>query len=109
MARLRFYFDEHIHSAVADALERRGVDVLTVQAATRRGFADKEQLAYALQQERVIVTQDSDYIALVASGQPHAGIAFAQPRASVAEVINSLLLLYDVLSAEEMQNHVEYL
>ncbi len=109
MARPRFCFDEHVDAAVVDALVRRGVDVLTVQAAERRGLPDNQQLAYALQQGRVMVTQDSDYIALANSGQPHAGIAFAQPRVSIGELINALLLLHDVLSSEEMQNHVEYL
>ena len=109
MARLKFYFDEHVDAAVTDALMRRGVDVLTVQAAERRGLPDNQQLTYALQEGRVMVTQDSDYIVLAASGQPHAGIAFAQPRASIGELINALLLLHDILSSEEMQNHVEYL
>ncbi|HKQ77253.1 MAG TPA: DUF5615 family PIN-like protein [Blastocatellia bacterium] len=60
MERIKFYFDEHVPQAVADGLRRRGVDVLIVHAAGRRGLSDDEQLAFASQQGRVLVTMDSD-------------------------------------------------
>ena len=41
----QFYLDEHIHSAVAEGLRRRGVNVLTVQEAGKTGLSDREQLA----------------------------------------------------------------
>ena len=47
MEQIRFYLDEHIHSAVAEGLRRRGVDVLTVQEARKTGLSDREQLTFA--------------------------------------------------------------
>ena len=44
MEQLKFYLDEHIHSAIAQGLRRRGVDVMTVQDAGRTGLSDREQL-----------------------------------------------------------------
>ena len=109
MERLKFCSEEHVQSAITDALERRGVDVLTAQAAGRRGLADDEQLAYAYEHRRVMVTGDSDYIALAVQGQPHAGIAFIKSRTSVSEAIRWLQLMYDALTPDDMLQHVEYL
>lgn len=109
MERLRFYCDEHVESVIVGALERRGVDVLTVQAAGRRGLSDEKQLAFAREHRRVMVTRDSDFIALTVQGHPHAGIAFIKPRTPVGEIIGWLLLMHDVLSTGDMLNRVEYL
>ena len=108
--RIKFYFDEHISKAVAKGLQRGGVDALTAHAAGRRGFSDAEQLAFALRQQRVMVTMDSDYIALAAQGTLHAGIAYAQPNSrSIGELIQALMLIYETLEPADMENHIEYL
>src|SRR5437016_12205657 len=103
MEQIKYYLDEHIHSAVAMGLRRRGVDVLTVQEAARAGFADDEQLSFALTDERAM---DSDYLVLAAGGVPNAGIAYANRKRTVGELIAALMLLRDVLTPEEMVNHV---
>lgn len=109
MEEIKFYFDEHIHGRVADGLRRRGVDVLTAQEAGRCGLSDDEQLAFAAQQGRVMVTMDADYLVIVAQGKPHAGITYVQPRTAIGKLINELLLLHGALTPDEMKNHVEYL
>ncbi len=108
MEQIKFYLDEHIHSAVAAGLTARGVDVLTVQQAGRSGLSDHEQLSFALVEQRVLVTMDSDFLTLVKEGTTHAGIAYANPRRSIGELIRTLMLLSDVITAAEMTNHVEY-
>jgi uncharacterized protein with PIN domain len=109
MEQIEFYLDEHIHSAVAEGLRRRGVNVLTVQAAGRTGLSDREQLAFALSERRVMVTMDSDFLKLAVEGVAHAGIGYANPRTTIRELISTLMLLRDVLTPAEMVNHVEYL
>src|SRR5712691_6866809 len=106
MEQISFYLDEHIHSAVADGLRSRGVKVLTVQEAGRSGSSDSEQLAFALIEQRVMVTMDSDFLTLAQEGVGHAGIAYANPRRSIGELIRALMLLCDVLTPAEMANHV---
>lgn len=108
MEQISFYLDEHIHRAVAEGLRRRGVNVLTVQEAGRAALSDSEQLKYALAERRVMVTMDSDFLALADKGAMHAGIVYANPRRKVGELIGALILVYDVLSGDEMANHVEY-
>lgn len=109
MEQIRFYLDEHIPSAVAGGLRRRGVDVLTVQEAGRPGLADPEQLRFALSEQRVLVTMDSDFLILASQGISHAGIAYASPRISIGEMIRAIVLLSDVLSCSDMTSHVEFL
>ena len=109
MEQIEFYLDEHIHSAVAEGLRRRGVHVLTVQEAERAGLSDREQLAFALTERRVMVTMDSDFLKLSVEGVAHAGIGYANPRTTIGELISALMLVYDVLTPAEMVNHVEYL
>ncbi|MBA3357701.1 MAG: DUF5615 family PIN-like protein [Pyrinomonadaceae bacterium] len=109
MEQIKVYLDEHIHSAVAEGLRRRGVDVLTVQEAGKTGLSDRKQLAFALTENRVMVTMDSDFLALAVEGVSHAGIGYVTPRRSIGELISALMLLFAVLKPAEMVNHVEYL
>jgi len=110
MEQIKFYFDEHIPQAVADGLLRRGVDVLTTRAAGRAGLPDDEQLTFATEQGRVLVTMDSDFLILAAQGDHHAGIAYAKPGSrSIGQLIQRLKLIHDVLAPTTMRDHVEYL
>jgi uncharacterized protein DUF5615 len=107
---IRFYFDQHLPAAVTQGLRQRGVDVLTAQDAGRCGLPDAEQLQFATTEERVMVTFDSDYLALAASGVAHAGIAWCPAtKYLVGQLVHALLLLHGVLDRDDMRNHVEYL
>lgn len=109
MEQIKFYLDEHVPRALAEGLRRRGVDVLTVQEAGNSGLSDHEQLNFALEEGRVVVTMDSDFLRLAVQSLPHAGIAYASPRKSIGDLIGALRLLSDVLTPAEMENHVEFL
>jgi hypothetical protein len=109
MEQIRFYLDEHIPSAVAEGLRRRAVDALTVQKAGRTGLTDPEQLSFAFRERRVMVTMDSDFLILASQGISHSGIAYANPTASIGQMISGIMLLYDVLVPADMMNHVEFL
>ena len=107
---IRFYFDQHIPSAVARGLRRRGADVLTAQEADRCGVSDQEQHQFSTQQGRVMVTFDADFISLVIRGIEHAGIVFcAASKYSIGELIYALLLVQDALNPDDMRNHIEFI
>lgn len=107
---MKFYLDEHIPKAVVEGLRRRGIDVPTVQDAGRVGDPDRKQLAFAAMKRRVLVTFDDDFLALDAAGTPHSGIVFSQAgRRSVGELIESLVLIANVIEPEEMGNHIEFI
>ena len=105
----KFYMDEHVPTAVATGLRLRGVDVLTTREAGMFGASDEEQLALATSQGRIIFTQDADFLRLHTRGINHSGIAYARQQTPIGEIIRRLMLIYQVLDANEMQNHVEFL
>jgi len=109
MAEIRFYTDEHVSRAVIRGLRQRGVNVLSVPDASMMGATDDEHLAFALTASRVIFTQDADFLRLAAQGQTHAGIVYAPQAASVGKVIYGLMLIYQLLDAEEMTNQIEFI
>jgi predicted nuclease of predicted toxin-antitoxin system len=107
---IRFYFDQHMQGALVRGLRLRGLDVLTAQDAGRCGLADPDQLAFATADGRVMVTFDTDYLALHQTGTPHNGIIWCPAtKHSVGELIRLLRRLHGVMDRDSMLNHVEYL
>jgi len=108
--RVRFHLDEHISFGVTSGLRRRGVDVSRAVEVGLVGVPDEEQLSFATQAGRVLVSQDADFLRLHEAGVPHAGIAYCQQGLlTVSEMLRRLVLVYDLVTAEEMQGRVEYL
>ena len=106
---IKLYLDEHVSRAVAKGLRQRGVDALTVPEAGLIGASDEEHLARAFREGRVIFTQDDDFLRLAARGYRHTGIVYARQQTPVGEVIRGLLLICQVLDAEEMVGHIGFL
>ena len=107
--RLRFYMDEQVPRAVSEGLRRRGVDVLTAQDAGMQPAPDEHHLKLALEQQRVLFTQDTDFLRLHAAGIPHCGLIYAPQQTPVGYMVRGLMLIYEVLNAEDMLNQLEYL
>ncbi len=107
---IRYYADQHFPQPVVEGLRRRGIDVLTAQDASRCGHSDSDQLAFATANDRVILSFDTDFLALHHAGTAHAGIAWCPAtKYSIGELIQMLVLLHAVVSFDEMREHVEHL
>lgn len=61
---LKGYADVHVVFAIVQALRRRGMDVVTVQDRGHDESEDDELLAEALADERVMLTNDADFLVL---------------------------------------------
>ena len=109
MSKVRYYTDENISKAVINGLRQRKVAVLSAPEAGMLGASDAEQLAFALENERVVFTQDDDFLRLAASSEEHAGIVYSVQKMPIGDVIRGLMLIYEVLEAEDMVGKVEYL
>jgi predicted nuclease of predicted toxin-antitoxin system len=110
LAEICFQLDEHIPTAVGQALRRRGVDILSTVETGLRGATDEEQLSHAHAGARVFVTQDEDFLALHQRGQPHSGIVYArQGKRTIGQLVAGLLLIHGVLEPGEMVGRVEFL
>jgi predicted nuclease of predicted toxin-antitoxin system len=108
--RLRFHLDENISNAVASALRRYGIDITTSVDAGLRQADDLAHLAFATREGRVLVTHDADFLRYHAQEIGHTGIAYCgMGERTLGEIIAQLRLMYEVLTAEEMNNRVEYL
>jgi hypothetical protein len=107
---IRFHLDEHVPSAIAVGLRRRGIDVTTTNDAGLAGADDQQHIAFARSQNRVIVTHDDDFLVLNSQGIAHAGIAYChQGSRSAGELLRLLLVLNECLTPKDMENRVEFL
>ena len=110
MAEIRYHLDEHIDTAIAVGLKRRGVDVTTTVEAGLLRASDVEQIAFATAQQRVFVTRERGIAAEVQPGASHSGIVVARSgRRHIGQTVLALAHLHRRATAEEMVNHVKYL
>ena len=107
---IKFHLDENVRSAIAQGLRRRGVDVTTTPEQLLIGTSDEEQLNFAISQQRVIFTQDTDFLRMNRSNTNHYGIVYCfQGSKSIGEIIRGLILIYELLEPADMLGKVEFL
>ena len=66
--RLRFLADMNLSPITVDALQREGWDIVRVSTLLPANASDAEILVLARRQNRVVITQDLDFSALLALG-----------------------------------------
>lgn len=107
---IRFHLDEHVPHAVADGLRRLGVDVTTTTDAGLLGADDVAQLAFGTTDQRVIFTEDDDFLTLAAQGVEHAGLVYChQNTRSIGQIVRALELVWEVYEPAEMANRIEFI
>ena len=107
---IRFHLDEHVDSAVAEGLRRRGIDVSTTAERNLIGADDELHWQLVTSEQRVHVTSDSDFLNFHEQGRPHWGIAYChQQSRTIGQLIHALELIWEVLEPTDMQNRVEFL
>lgn len=109
-----FYMDVHVPRVITLALRERGVDVLTAQEDSHSRINDEDILRRAYELQRVVFTQDVDFLRLAAryqrEGLPFGGIVFARQEVSAIGIyITDLVLIASVLTYEDMLNQVIFL
>lgn len=93
---LKGYADEHVVLALVEALRRRGMDVVRVQDRGRHEADDADLLDEALSDERVMLTNDTDFLRLAAertTAQQHFAPIFFWPqqRRAVGRLVGSII------------------
>ena len=106
---VRFYLDEHIPSAVAEGLRQRGIEVRTLAEMDRLGAQDKEPLAHARRDSRVLVTHDDDFLRLAAEGTSHAGIVYVPRERSIGDIVRGLVRIGRASSEEDLRQQIRFL
>ncbi|MBD2043386.1 DUF5615 family PIN-like protein [Microcoleus sp. FACHB-672] len=108
--KICFHLDEQVTSVIAGELRRRGIDVTTTVEAGSRTQRDEAQLAYIRAEGRVIFTQDEDFLIIASQTSKHPGIAYCrQGSRTIGQIIESLVLIYEVYMPADMIGRVEFL
>lgn len=98
---MRLLLDEHLSPAIADQLRARAYDVVTVVEAGLAGMTDERVLAWAVREQRAVVTNNiRDFRSLHAdslrTSSPHYGIVlvatgkYSLPRDNVGPLVAAL-------------------
>jgi hypothetical protein len=111
--KVRLYLDEDVDVALAVALRRRGIDVLTTQEAGNVQQLDEDQLTFATRAGRIFFTHNRRDFALlhkkaIEEGRSHAGIILSD-QLPFGELLRRLSNLCFHLTQEEMANRLEFL
>jgi predicted nuclease of predicted toxin-antitoxin system len=110
---IRLYLDEDVNVLVADLLNARGFDALSVRDAGQLQASDAEQLVYAVNHQRALVTHNrGDFEELIQTyfdtDQKHYGVILAVRR-SPQELAQRLLAILNQVTADEMESQVRYI
>ncbi|MDQ3256476.1 MAG: DUF5615 family PIN-like protein [Acidobacteriota bacterium] len=115
MSRLfaELYLDEDMSVLIAELLRVRGFAAQTTQDAGRKETDDAEQLAYAVSQQRTILTHNRDDYAQLAqdyfaSGKKHYSIIIAVRRPP-HEIVTRLMTILNQTTADEMEDQIIYI
>src|SRR3954451_19070992 len=113
MSLIRFFTDEDVYGHVAVQLRAAGFDAVSTPEAGRLGAGDPDQLSWAAQQGRALITFNvGDFARLhhewISQDLHHAGLIVSQQR-PLGDFIRRLLQLGRTLSQEEMLDRLEYL
>ena len=62
MGEIRIYTDESVDVAIAQGLQRRGVEAFSARDRDKLGLTDEEQLIFASEDKCTIFTHDTDFL-----------------------------------------------
>jgi predicted nuclease of predicted toxin-antitoxin system len=113
LAPHRVYLDEDVDVLLALLLATHGIDCLTTVAAGNLGRTDEEQLTFAVQESRVLISHNrTDFEALAIAWwgkqQDHAGIVLAVRRSDTYELVRHLLPVLQMYDQAGWRNMVLY-
>ncbi len=106
---IKFHLDENVDHVIAHGLRLRGLDVTTATDANLIAASDPEHIAFALAEDRVIFTQDHDFLRHHSAGDKHVGIVYSQQGvSSIGDLVRHLHFLSDCLEPQDMRGMLEF-
>jgi hypothetical protein len=113
---MRFLADENFDNDILAALRQRvpDLDIIRAQDTEIYGKTDRELLAFAARERRVLLTRDKRTIPRYAyervqAGQPMPGVVEIKPVISVGDALEDLLLLIEATRDDEWEGLVKYI
>ena len=113
MDKIKLFLDEDVHATLGTILQKRGFDVVHAQESDRKGSSDSEQLKYAVQQKRCLMTFNvKDYVLLhneyVQLEKEHWGIIVSK-QLPIGEILRRILNVFQSHSQKSMKNRLLFL
>jgi predicted nuclease of predicted toxin-antitoxin system len=110
---VELYVDEDVDINVAAQMRSRGFVAITALEVGMLQADDADQLAYAVSRQRAILTHNrNDFLKLATEygiqGKTHWGIIIARRR-SPYEIARRLAVLFNAVTADELQNQVRHI
>jgi predicted nuclease of predicted toxin-antitoxin system len=111
---LHLYIDHNVHAGITRGLRQREIDCLTADEDGRSLANDDAILLRATELQRVVFTQDIDFVELasrfIKEGRNFSGVIYArQMGTTIGAAIRDLELMSTLLNPEEMINQVEWI
>lgn len=108
------YMDQNVSRSITVGLRLRGVDVITAYEDNANFMSDPDLLNRAYELNRVLFTQDDDFLVEAArrqkKGIPFRGVIYAhQLRISVRECVDNLEIIAKVGEMEDMTDKLQFL
>jgi predicted nuclease of predicted toxin-antitoxin system len=113
MAKIALLLDEDVRPMLGEILRQRGYDAIHVLDAGRAGKSDAEQLAYAVSQQRIILTHNIRHFRLLnqkyhEEDRQHFGILLAA-QVPLRDLLRRALRFLGRHTANELRNNVLWL
>ena len=113
MAKIALLLDEHVRPKLGEILRQRGYDAIHVLDVGRTGKNDAEQLAYAVSQQRAILTHNIRHFRLLnqqyhKEGRQHFGILLST-QVPLRDLLRRSLRFLGRHTADEVKNNVLWL
>jgi predicted nuclease of predicted toxin-antitoxin system len=112
---LKLASDENFNGDILRGLYRRlpELDVLRVQDVGRRGASDADILAWAADEERILLTHDRDTLLRwayerVTRGQPMPGVFLVDDRMPLGQAIDEVVLAVECLAPDECKSVITF-
>lgn len=105
--------DVHVPASISAGLRRKLIDVRTAQDDSADRMSDDDLLTQATALERVLLTQDADFLEIAArrqrQGIAYSGILFAPQGPPIGQLIEDAELCLAGMTADEFRNCLVHL
>lgn len=107
---MKIYADENIERSIIEGLRRRKIEVLSAKELGYLSKPDEFHIKKAAELKAVILTHDADFLRMANSSGNHLGIIFSHSKdISIGQCIRGVELIANILTDENMKNHIEFL
>ena len=106
---MKFLADEHIELSIVTGLKLLGIDIISINEAGKRGSDDEEILSFAKENDRIVITRDSDFVKLHSKGISHAGVVFISKFLEIGKVIEEIEKVAMIFEPEHVRNSVVFI